>query len=172
MMRHRCSERGRDERGFTVIEVLVIMIIIGVLAAIALAVFINQRGKGNDVDAKSAVTNIAHSVESCMGGKDETNDYRNCDTEPQITTGFNIDPAPVDEVANGPCNDDPTAPASLPHDGYAVRIVQAAPDCYLVVAKSDSQNIFWYIRTADGSVSRDCTQRGSLGCPTDGAWAG
>src|SRR5690242_16227989 len=52
MMRHRLCTRLAAERGFTLIEILVVAVLVGVLAAIALAVFLNQADKGRDASAK------------------------------------------------------------------------------------------------------------------------
>ena len=52
--RIRKSLENREE-GFTLIELLVVIIIIGILAAIAIPVFLNQRQKGYDAQAKSDV---------------------------------------------------------------------------------------------------------------------
>src|SRR5438067_4611175 len=55
-VRNASEER---EGGFTLIELLVVIIIIGILAAIAIPVFLNQRQKGYDAQAKSDAHNIA-----------------------------------------------------------------------------------------------------------------
>ena len=44
------------ERGFTMIEILVVLLIVAALAAIAIPLFTNQRDKAQDADAKTAAT--------------------------------------------------------------------------------------------------------------------
>jgi type IV pilus assembly protein PilA len=54
------------EGGFTLIELLVVIIIIGILAAIAIPVFLNQRKKGWDAQAKSDLRNAATAQETYL----------------------------------------------------------------------------------------------------------
>jgi type IV pilus assembly protein PilA len=60
--------KAREEReaGFTLIELLVVIIIIGILAAIAIPVFLNQRKKGYDAQAKSDLRNMATAEETYL----------------------------------------------------------------------------------------------------------
>lgn len=55
---------GEKEQGFTLIELMVVIIIIGILAAIAIPVFLNQRQQAWDASVKSDLATIAIAAES------------------------------------------------------------------------------------------------------------
>jgi type IV pilus assembly protein PilA len=58
-----------------------VLLVIGVLAAIAIPVFLGQQGKARDSSAKSAVSSLAKQVEACRVDK---NSYSSCDEADEV----------------------------------------------------------------------------------------
>lgn len=57
---------ARKDAGFTMVELLVVIVIIAILAAIAIPVFMNQRAKAGDAAAQQDVHSIALAVLSII----------------------------------------------------------------------------------------------------------
>lgn len=124
------------------------MLIIGVLAAIALPMFVGQQKKGQDGEAKENARNLVSLIESCYV---ETRDYNDCKLTSQLgDTGL--------PFVNG-------APAV-----GEVGVTTGADPLYTVTAKSRSTNNFYIDRNADGTLSRRCDTADVGGCRSGGKW--
>jgi type IV pilus assembly protein PilA len=91
----RIRKAQEENEGFTLIELLVVIIIIGILAAIAIPVFLNQRNKGYDAQAKSDVRQLATLEETYLTDNNVYGTYANltADFKPSATTsGFTATP--------------------------------------------------------------------------------
>ncbi|MDQ1696969.1 MAG: type pilus assembly protein PilA [Frankiaceae bacterium] len=58
------KQQSERDGGFTLVELLVIIVIVGVLAGIAIPIFLHQKGKAADATARSDLRNLAVAEES------------------------------------------------------------------------------------------------------------
>ena len=86
------AQRIRDSRGFTLIEVMVVVLIIGILAAIAIPAFLTQRSRAQDADAKSAVRTARQTLETYNTDRStyDTDAATLIDMEPALREASNL----------------------------------------------------------------------------------
>jgi type II secretion system protein G len=141
-MLQRIRERSQSESGFTLVELLVVMLILGILAAIAIPSFFNQRDKARDAEAKAAAKTAQTAIETYATENNGT--YTDADTADLVRIEETLGPWGTDLA------------------------VTSAEETYVVTVTSDTDNTFSVERTDTGAFLLECT--GDAGCPTDGTW--
>lgn len=141
--RHRRLVRAAEADGFTLVEILVVMLILALLAAIAIPTFFGQRDKAKDTEAKAEARTVVRALETYA--TDNSGEYSGA----TVLGLIGLEPTLV------------TADFELADLG---------PKTFLVTATSDSGNTFSIERQAGGAEILDCTAHGTSGCPENGGW--
>jgi type IV pilus assembly protein PilA len=142
---HRPSGLSVDG-GFTLVEILVVMAVLALLAAIAIPAFFSQSDKALDAQAKSAARAAETAAEVIATQSDGSYDG------PGGVTVDNL--RGVESTLDA---------ASLTVSGIT-------DDEYTVTVASPTGNTFSVERHANGTTQLSCTLSGTDGCPSDGRW--
>ena len=149
-MTKRISAAGRAEDGFTVIELLVVVLIIGILAAVALPSFLNQKNKAIDASAKE----LAHSAQ--IAAETYATDHNGSYSGLTAAGLTQYDSTIGTSSANGP---------------YVVAVTNATATGYTVTTATATGNEQFSITHSAGLTTRSCSPSSGIqgGC-TNGSW--
>lgn len=134
------QRRLGDSSGFTLVELLVVITIIGILSSIGLASFLHQRSKAEDSAAKSAVSTAAKAMLTWHTDHDSFTGA----TPPEL---IKVEPSLA------------SAPGLTVVAGVATFKVSVDS-----LAGLSGGGTFSLEQRAGGSVVRDCTNPGAGGC--------
>jgi type IV pilus assembly protein PilA len=144
-----------NEDGFTLIEVLVVIMIIGILAAIAIPAFLNQTSKASDAAAKELVHTAQVAEETCA--TDHSGQYSSCNSPTQlasyestIQTSSGSGSAWLYQV-------------NVPGNGQS-------GNSYSVTTESATGDTYTITRSANGGLIRQCTNASGQTACVGGTW--
>jgi type IV pilus assembly protein PilA len=139
-----------SEAGFTMIELLVVILILGILATIALPTFLGQAHKADDAAAKEYTADLVKLVEACYANEQ---DYTGCNS--------------LSDLSNGG-----SEPIGMPYGNgpNQAEVSASTVDSFAVTGHSRSGNTFTATRNSIAPIERTCSTAGSGGCTSAGTW--
>jgi type IV pilus assembly protein PilA len=130
------------EAGFTLIEILVVVLIVGILALIAMPLYVGQRMRAQDIHTQAMLRTVATALQTYHTDEDSYDA-----TRAQLTD--------IESAISA------ASPALA---------VSGTAETYTVTEISKSGTTFTLARAADGSLTRTCSAAGRGLCRPDLHW--
>ena len=150
-MRARLQAIRSNEDGFTLIEILVVILIIGVLAAIAIPSFLNQTNKATDASAKE----LAHAAQ--VAAETYATDHNGSYSGLAVSTLSQYDATIQTTSTTG--------------NAFVAAVPTATATSYQITTSSANGNETFTISRSNGAITRTCTPATGVhgGC-SNGHW--
>ena len=147
MLRKPHQRTRSEEDGFTLAETLVVILIIGILAVIAMPALLGQREKAQDADAKTAVRMAASAAKAYY-------------SDAQTHAGMSVTKLRAIE------------PSLVQGQGATLEVTANGTTGYtlVVTSKANGGNNKYTIEEVDGVATRTCVTSGKGACPSSGSW--
>jgi type IV pilus assembly protein PilA len=146
-MFNRPLSRLKSESGFTLVELLVVILIVGILAAIAIPAFLNQTTKANDAAAKTQVGTLQTAIRAYAV---ENNGTYVGATLAKLQT---IEPTLKDKTT-----------------AIAKEVVSPTSTGFTVESEAVGSKDVFKLKSENGEVKRECSPSSKGGCGASGTW--
>jgi type IV pilus assembly protein PilA len=133
--------------GFSLIELLVVVLIVGILAAIAIPSFLNVTAKANDAAAKTQVGTLQTTIK--LFAMDNSGSYEGA-TLAKLQA---IEPTLRDKAT-----------------AVAGPITHLSATSFTIQSEAVGSGEVFTLESENGAVARSCSPRGKGGCSASGNW--